>query len=242
MHFLVTSISGRPGNEIYPRKDPGRSGQERSTLVRPFGRACAATRGDLRVCNATDEGRGSPAVKKSRFAILLRETSRRLGMRETLLLRGDLLEGQRDGFCHVIYERSSGIANCGSPLCVSITAIRPWQCASAGSARAAFAARLAHEVRGRTGFWPRTSTAGSQGTIPSRARSSVLAGVDPACCALCELPNRAASCRTSIRRARRQILEPQTSCTNQPPAASGQRDAIASRCHKHLSKAIRRRS
>jgi hypothetical protein len=31
-----------------------------------------------------------------------------------LLLRGDLLEGQRDGFCHVIYGRSSGIANCGS--------------------------------------------------------------------------------------------------------------------------------
>jgi hypothetical protein len=28
-----------------------------------------------------------------------------------LLLRGDLLEGQRDGFCHVIYGRSSGIAN-----------------------------------------------------------------------------------------------------------------------------------
>jgi len=89
----------------------------------------------------------------------------------------------------------------------------------------------------------------SKGSIPSRARSSVLAGVDPACCALCELPNRTASCRTSIRRARRQILEPQTSCTNQPPAASstshavsGQRDAIASRCHKHLSKAIRRRS
>src|SRR5690242_16713907 len=77
MHFLVTSISGRPGDEIYPRKDPGRSGQERSTLVRPFGRACAATRGDLRVCNATDERRGSPAVKKSRSAILLRETSRR---------------------------------------------------------------------------------------------------------------------------------------------------------------------
>ena len=43
-----------------------------------------------------------------------------------LLLRGDLLEGQRDGFCHVIYGRSSGIANCGSRLCVSITAIRPW--------------------------------------------------------------------------------------------------------------------
>ena len=42
------------------------------------------------------------------------------------LLRGDLLEGQRDGFCHVIYGRSSGIANCGSRLCVSITAIRPW--------------------------------------------------------------------------------------------------------------------
>jgi hypothetical protein len=41
------------------------------------------------------------------------------------LLRGDLLEGQRDGFCHVIYGRSSGIANCGSRLCVSITAIRP---------------------------------------------------------------------------------------------------------------------
>jgi hypothetical protein len=39
-----------------------------------------------------------------------------------LLLRG----GQRDGFCHVIYGRSSGIANCGSRLCVSITAIRPW--------------------------------------------------------------------------------------------------------------------
>ena len=43
-----------------------------------------------------------------------------------LLLRGDLLEGQRDGFCHVIYGRPSGIANCGSRLCVSITAIRPW--------------------------------------------------------------------------------------------------------------------
>jgi len=43
-----------------------------------------------------------------------------------LLLRGDLFEGQRDGFCHVIYGRSSGIANCGSRLCVSITAIRPW--------------------------------------------------------------------------------------------------------------------
>ena len=77
----------------------------------------------------------------------------------------------------------------------------------------------------------------------------MLAGVDRACCALCELRNRAASCRTSIRRARRQILEPQTNCTNQRPAASstshavsGQRDAIASRCHKHLSKAIRRRS
>jgi hypothetical protein len=35
-----------------------------------------------------------------------------------LLLRSDLLEGQRDGFCHAIYERSSGIANCGSRLCV----------------------------------------------------------------------------------------------------------------------------
>jgi hypothetical protein len=31
-----------------------------------------------------------------------------------LLLRGDLLEGQSDGFCHVIYGRSCGIANCGS--------------------------------------------------------------------------------------------------------------------------------
>ena len=31
-----------------------------------------------------------------------------------LLLRSDLLEGQRDGFCHVIYGRSCGIANCGS--------------------------------------------------------------------------------------------------------------------------------
>jgi hypothetical protein len=66
MHFLVTSISGRPGNEIYPRKDPGRSGQERSTLVRPFGRACAATRGDLRVCNATDDARGQE-IAVSRF-------------------------------------------------------------------------------------------------------------------------------------------------------------------------------
>jgi hypothetical protein len=42
------------------------------------------------------------------------------------LLRGDQLDGQRDGFCHGIYGRSSGIANCGSPLCMSITAIRPW--------------------------------------------------------------------------------------------------------------------
>ena len=67
-----------------------------------------------------------------------------------------------------------------------------------------------------TSFRGERAKAGSQGSISSRARSSVLAGVDPACCALCELPNRAANWRTSIRRARRQILEPQTSCTNQP--------------------------
>src|ERR1700719_3185399 len=58
-----------------------------------------------------------------------------------------------------------------------------------------------------TGCWDqfpgRTSKGWQSGLHPSRARSSVLAGVHPACCAVCELPNRPASWRTSIRRTRR---------------------------------------
>jgi nucleotidyltransferase/DNA polymerase involved in DNA repair len=50
-----------------------------------------------------------------------------------------------------------------------------------------------------------------------RGRGAVcLLAWNPACWALCELPNRAGSWRTSIRRCSPAILEPQTSCTNQP--------------------------
>ena len=82
-----------------------------------------------------------------------------------------------------------------------------------------------------------------------RARGAVclLAWTQPAAhCASFPIGPPAAAPRSAVRR---QILDPQTGCTNQSPAASstshavsGQRDAIASRCHKHLSKAIRRRS
>jgi hypothetical protein len=76
----------------------------------------------------------------------------------------------------------------------------------------------------------------------------VLAGVDPACCALCELPNSAAQlahldplCSPANSRTADQLYKSTPAASSTSHAVSGQRDAIASRCHKYLSKAIRRR-